>query len=151
MASVHDVAAYILSKTDGLSTMKLQKLVYYSQAWHLVWDEVPLFEEPIQAWQNGPVIRSLYDRHRGQFSVTKWPDGNAKNLTKSERGTVDAVLKAYGKYTGQQLSDLSHKEGPWLQARGDTPTDWGSNVVIPLDSIQAYYSAVASDDDATTV
>ncbi|WP_307850044.1 MULTISPECIES: type II toxin-antitoxin system antitoxin SocA domain-containing protein [unclassified Saccharopolyspora] len=42
-----------------MTAMKLQKLVYYSQAWHLVWDERPLFDEPVQAWANGPVVPDL--------------------------------------------------------------------------------------------
>jgi len=64
MASVHDVAAYILREQGAMSTWKLQKLVYYSLAWHLVWDDEPLFEEPIQAWANGPVVRALYPGFR---------------------------------------------------------------------------------------
>ena len=51
---VFDVAAYILEQKGSMTTMKLQKLVYYSQAWSLVWDEKPLFEEAIEAWANGP-------------------------------------------------------------------------------------------------
>jgi len=50
MATAHDVAAYILDKCGSMSAMKLQKLVYYSQAWHLVWDDAPLFEERVEAW-----------------------------------------------------------------------------------------------------
>ena len=57
--SVFDVAAYILDKLGPISTIKLQKLVYYCQAWSLVWDEEPLFSERIEAWVNGPVVREL--------------------------------------------------------------------------------------------
>ncbi len=42
MATVFDVAAYILENTGSISTMKLQKLCYYSQAWSLVWDDKPI-------------------------------------------------------------------------------------------------------------
>ncbi|MDY6802276.1 MAG: DUF4065 domain-containing protein, partial [Cyanobacteriota bacterium] len=56
MVKVMDVAAYILKKLGPLSAMKLHKLLYYSQAWSLVWDEQPLFSERIEAWANGPVI-----------------------------------------------------------------------------------------------
>jgi uncharacterized phage-associated protein len=59
MASAHDVAAYILSRQGRMTAMKLQKLVYYSQAWSVVWDERPLFPEKIEAWANGPVVRDL--------------------------------------------------------------------------------------------
>ena len=55
-----DVAAYILRKQGTMPAMKLQKLVYYSQAWSLVWDDRPIFRDRIYAWANGPVIRNLY-------------------------------------------------------------------------------------------
>ncbi|MCH7691617.1 MAG: DUF4065 domain-containing protein, partial [candidate division Zixibacteria bacterium] len=54
--SVFDVAKYILSKLGGVSAMKLHKLLYYAQAWSLVWDERPLFQERIEAWVSGPVV-----------------------------------------------------------------------------------------------
>lgn len=59
MASVYDVATYILEKQGAMTTWKLQKLVYYSQAWSLVWDDDVLFPEEIEAWANGPVVREL--------------------------------------------------------------------------------------------
>ena len=45
MASVSDVAAYILQQQGAMTTWKLQKLIYYSQAWSLVWDDDALFPE----------------------------------------------------------------------------------------------------------
>src|ERR1700730_81854 len=68
--TVHDVAAFIVNRQGEMSAMKLQKLVYYSQAWSLVWDDEPLFDDAIEAWANGPVVRALYARHRGQFKVS---------------------------------------------------------------------------------
>ena len=112
MASAHDVAAYILSKRRPITAMKLQKLVYYSQAWSLVWDEAPLFEEQIEAWANGPVVRELYDRHRGVFKVDDWPSGNPSKLTASEVETVDQVMKYYGNMSSQELSNRTHQEAP---------------------------------------
>ena len=61
-----DVADYILAKKGTMSAMKLQKLVYYAQAWHLVWEDKELFPEEIQAWANGPVVPSLYTLHQPQ-------------------------------------------------------------------------------------
>ena len=59
MSNVHDVAAMILNEQGAMTAMKLQKLVYYCQAWHLVWDEECLFPERIEAWANGPVVRAI--------------------------------------------------------------------------------------------
>src|SRR5262245_19232502 len=119
MASVHDVAAYILKKHGRqITTWKLQKLAYYCQSWSLVWDERPLFQARVEAWANGPVVPALYQEHRGQFQVNSWPKGDPDQLTRSERETVDGVLAFYGDKTSQWLSDLTHAERPWREARG---------------------------------
>jgi uncharacterized phage-associated protein len=148
VATVHDVAAYILNKCGRMTTMKLQKLCYYCQGWSLAWDEVPLFREPIRAWANGPMIWELFDAHRGRFEVAEWPKGNAESLTESERETIDAVLDAYGAFTGQQLSDKTHNERPWTDTRGELPPGAGSDRVIPLEIMQDYFGGLV---DAETV
>ncbi|MCC7491615.1 MAG: DUF4065 domain-containing protein [Fimbriimonadaceae bacterium] len=122
--------------------MKLQKLVYYAQAWSLVWDERPLFEEPIQAWANGPVVPVLFEAHRGQFEVNEWPRGVAANLDTTARETIDAVLEHYGGWTAQQLSDLAHSEDPWREARqGLAPQERGQ-AEITTAALHAYYSGL---------
>jgi uncharacterized phage-associated protein len=81
---VYDVAAYVLHKYGRMTAMKLQKLLYYSQAWSLVWDEKPLFRARIEAWADGPIVREVYREHRGDFYVgPTWPRGNAKDLSAS--------------------------------------------------------------------
>ncbi|MFC4507410.1 MULTISPECIES: Panacea domain-containing protein [Streptomyces] len=151
MASVHDVAAYILTKHGAMSAMKLQKLCYYAQAWSLAWDQAELFPEDFQAWANGPVARDLYNVHRGQFSVTAWPQGNPDNLTDEQRTSVDAVLDAYGKHTAQQLSELTHREQPWRTARGSLPEMVRSDAVISKESMQDFYASLITRDDAEDV
>jgi uncharacterized phage-associated protein len=151
MASVHDVAKYILAKRGSMSTWKLQKLVYYSQAWHLVWRDEPLFAEPIEAWANGPVVRALYDQHRGHFSVDGWNLGDAEALGFGECKSVDAVLTAYGDLSGRQLSFLTHSESPWREARGDLEPTARADVEISQPSMQAFYAALDTDEKATPV
>ena len=146
MARVHDVAQYILEQMGELTTWKLQKLVYYSQAWSLVWEDRPMFGERIEAWANGPVCRELYNQHRGQFAIGLVPGGNAQALDPADRETVDAVLEAYGGLSSQQLSDLTHMERPWRDARGNTPPGERSDAPITLDSMAAYYQSMLSED-----
>lgn len=142
MANAHDVAAYILEKHGPMTAMKLQKLVYYSQAWSLVWDDRPLFAETIEAWANGPVIRDLYARHRGMFQVSSWQTGDARKLTPSERDTVDQILKFYGDKSSQWLGELTHQEAPWLDARrGLGPAERGG-WEISIASMAEYYGGL---------
>lgn len=144
MANVHDVAAYVLTKQSPISTMKLQKLCYYSQGWSLAWDSAPIFDEPIRAWANGPVVYELFKEHQGRFQVSDWPKGDIGALSDAQRETIDGVVASYGKLTGQQLSDKSHDERPWAETRGDLPVGAGSTKEIPLDLMQEYFSALAA-------
>ena len=90
MADIFDTAQYILEKSSPMSTMKLQKLCYYCQAWSLVWDDTPLFEEDFQAWANGPVCPELFFKTQGKFSVVKEDEsGGLGNLTSNQKDTID--------------------------------------------------------------
>ncbi len=144
---VFDVAAYILKKKETMTTMKLQKLINYSQAWSLVWDEKPLFEEKIEAWANGPVVRNLFDYHRGMYEISEMPIGNPRLLDQNQQETVDAVLEYYGHRSAQWLIDLSHMEDPWIHARKGLPPLERGNRVIPLDAMAHYYSSLSADED----
>ncbi|MGE3988922.1 Panacea domain-containing protein [Pseudorhodoplanes sp.] len=142
MANVFDTAQYILSKTGGISTWKLQKLVYYSQAWHSVWSDQSLFDSRIEAWANGPVCPALYEQHKGRFTIDNVALGNVDSLTADEKESIDVVVNYYGKYNGQQLSDMTHSESPWQKARdGLSPNERG-NEEITLESMVEYYTSL---------
>ena len=143
MATVHDVAAYILARRGSMTAMKLQKLVYYSQAWALVWDDKPLFSEKIEAWANGPVCPALYALHRGEYQIEAWPKGSADALSTEERETVDAVLGAYGDKTSWELSAMTHAETPWRAARSGLDTDERGTTEITHGSMAEFYSNLA--------
>jgi uncharacterized phage-associated protein len=144
MCSVYDVAAYILKKCGMVTHLKLQKLVYYCQAWSLVWDEKPLFNEKIEAWANGPVVARLYARLRPAFGVTRemLKCGNPDRISAEGRATIDGVLQFYGKKSSQYLSDLTHMEDPWKDARqGLAPGQRGSQEITHA-AMAEYYSSL---------
>lgn len=143
MPNCKDVAAYILNAKGAMSAMKLQKLVYYSQAWSLVWDEVPLFNDRIEAWANGPVCPLLYEAHKGQFTVNPGDIvANPDALNPDQRDTVDAVLRFYGDKPGQWLSELTHAEDPWRNARRNhAPGERGSTPITHA-AMAEYYSSL---------
>lgn len=141
MSTVLDVAAYILKKCGPIPAMKLQKLAYYSQAWSLVWDEMPLFDDRIEAWANGPVMPALYAEHRGQFKVSE-VSGDSSKLSHVQTETIDKVLEFYGDKTSQWLSDLTHTESPWIDARkGLAPGQRGSTEIKPA-AMAMYYEGL---------
>ena len=142
MPTVLDTAEYILKKCGPMSAMKLQKLCYYCQAWSLVWDEEPLFHENIEAWINGPVIPVLYQKHKGIFKIVPSSlGGNPDNLTPEQKDTVNVVCNAYSHLNPQQLSDLTHSEAPFINARkGLAPNERGHNVISLADMAEFYES-----------
>jgi uncharacterized phage-associated protein len=142
MPSVHDVAAFILRQHGPMTAMKLQKLVYYAQAWSLVWDERPLFGARIEAWANGPVAPKLYEQHRGKFNVSRWPEGDPSRLAEDARDTLRAVVAFYGAMPAQQLSDLTHAEPPWRDARlGLAPGERGNREITHA-AMAEYYGSL---------
>ena len=142
MARVDDVAAYVIQKHGTMTAMKLHKLLYYSHAWHLVWDEKPLFPERIEAWANGPVAPHVYDNHRGQFRINHWRFGNPDCLNVDETETIDIVLEAYADLTAHELSNMTHREAPWRNARyGKRPGEW-SKEQITNSAMAEYYDSL---------
>jgi uncharacterized phage-associated protein len=125
-----------------MSAMKLEKLVYYSQAWHLVWEDEPLFADRIEAWANGPVVPALYREHRGQFTVKTWSHGDAAKLNTPQRTSIDAVLKYYGEKTAVWLSELTHREAPWKDARKGVGPGQACSREITKAAMAEYYAAL---------
>jgi uncharacterized phage-associated protein len=143
MTNTHDVAAEILRQYGRpISSMKLQKLVYYSQSWHLAWTGSPLFNEPIQAWAKGPVTPSLYEMHKGRHEVGQWSRGTPSKLTTTERRVVTAVMQTYGQRSARWLSAQTHRETPWIEARHGLPEGVRSTNEIPQDSMLRFYRAL---------
>lgn len=142
VVSALDVASYILKKMGPMTTMKLQKLVYYCQGWSLVWDEEPLFHEKIEAWANGPIVRELFNEHRNKFKISKLAAGDSTKISGIQKETIDKVLEYYGEKPSQWLSDLTHLEEPWKNAReGLEPGEKGFNE-ITLASMAEYYGSL---------
>lgn len=144
MARVEDVAALLMQHLETTTTMKLQKLLYYCQGWHLAWDGVPLFKDRIEAWANGPVVRSIYRRHRKRFTLSHpWPkSGDPDRLGQDETETVEAVLDGYGDWSAQQLTRSTHREPPWINARRGIAPGMPGTKEISLRDMQDYFAGL---------
>ncbi|MDM8548968.1 DUF4065 domain-containing protein [Desulfobacterales bacterium HSG2] len=145
MTDVSDVAAFILRECGPVPAMKLHRLVYYCQAWSLVWDDMPLFSQPIEAWANGPVVRELYESHRGTYLISELPGGSPEVLSEVQQETVRAVLDYYGDKPSQWLTDLTHIEDPWKTARSGLPDRVRGDRVIGLDTMAEYYGSLPAE------
>ncbi|MCC6488184.1 MAG: DUF4065 domain-containing protein [Candidatus Hydrogenedentes bacterium] len=147
MSNAKEIAAYLISQFqeagDPLDNLKLQKLLYYVQGWHLALLDKPAFGERLEAWVHGPVQPATY----GEYKHYRWNpitdevqrpklDGELSELIKE-------VLDAYGGETGYELELRTHHEPPWLEARGGIPDDQESNAVISQASMKEYFKSLA--------
>lgn len=144
----------------GLSLLKLQKLLYYVQAWHLAFYGRPLFEGRFQAWVHGPVNREIYDRFASTKSLYSEVghedllDGfSPEALDPGARNHIDSVLEVYAGHTGTQLEDMTHSEAPWIEARqGYRPADRCEEYISEETMANYYRARLPADDEesATT-
>lgn len=159
---IKDVAKYIglslTSKGLSISPLKLQKMLYYTQAWFMVFlgRENTLFPDVPQAWVNGPVYPTIYYEYKDKaanmcdhlpstvFYTGSVLDGlryytEALNLTPDTTELIESIMMLYGSKTQNQLILLTHSERPWAETRGDLPPFIRSEQEIPLDLIYSYY------------
>jgi uncharacterized phage-associated protein len=146
MCNVFDVAKYILSEVGEVSTMKLQKLCYYSLVEGLIsQQQTVIFRNKFEAWANGPVCRDLWNVHKGHFSINKGmiPDVmlSKKKIPLSYKNYLNLAIEKYGSMTGTELSELTHREKPWRDAIGDVNSAKNSCRIITHKAIIDFYSS----------
>lgn len=144
MVPASDVAKYFLSKCDEesgdtISNLKLQKLLYYAQGFHLaLTNGQPLFQERIEAWRHGPVaprVYAQYARHRGNSIPI--PEGfDPATIPADVREILDEVYEVYGQYSAWRLREMTHEEAPWQDA---WDPDSGSEE-ISHDAMRAFFA-----------
>lgn len=146
VTTARDVAELILERKGPMDSFRLQKLVYYAQAVHLATTGQALFVDRIEAWTNGPVVRSLYEAHRGRYTVRS-VSGSPGDLDRKGRQSVATMLDYYGDQSSSWLVNQVHLEDPWRTARkGLHPGERGRHE-IPLESMRSYYEPVFADPE----
>jgi uncharacterized phage-associated protein len=123
MPTASEVAKYFLSLTDEdagdtISNLKLQKLLYYAQGFHLALHGKPIFSDRIEAWRHGPVVRSVYGEYANYRDGSIPPPENfdPKTIDEESRELLDEVYRIYGQYSAWRLRDMTHDEPPWKDA-----------------------------------
>jgi len=163
---IKDFARYIglsmISKGISVSPLKLQKILYYEQAWHMVFfgRDNQLFNQAPQAWVNGPVYPEIYHEYKGcvpnmcdllkerHFGVEKKEEilpsiktlSEKMRLTEEQIGLIDSVMMLYGSKTQNQLILVTHSELPWCEAREGLLPYQSSENEISLDTMCNYYT-----------
>lgn len=118
-ATIFDLAAAILAQTGEIATMRLHKLAFYAQAWHLVWDEELLTDAEFFAWGSGPVNPELHAIHPGVFLIGEVP-GDPDVFTADQLESIAVVVNTYGELRPYILNDVVKNEAPWRDAWAGT-------------------------------
>jgi len=146
----NDVANFFLSlgneTGEVITNLKLQKLVYYAQAWYLANFKVSLFEEDFQAWVHGPVIPELYHEYKNFGYSPILTDIKPKNIGATINSFLTEVAKIYMPYGAFELEAMTHKEKPWQDARVGCEPDENCSNIIPKDSMREFYGSKISTD-----
>ncbi len=124
---------------DSLTHLKLQKLVYYAQAWSLAIFNRPLFAEDFEAWVHGPALYSLYQKYTDySWGALPEPD-NCPAIEKNVADLMRDILELYGTLPAKKLEALTHSEFPWIEARAGIPPDARSSAKINKETMRHFY------------
>ena len=122
-----------------LTNLKLQKLLYYSEAWHLAIFEQPLFEEDFEAWVHGPVLPSQYQRFRDYRWKPIVEEIGRPSLAEGYERHFCEVVDVFGSETAVALELMTHRERPWLEARGNLGPEVPSSAKISKETMRETY------------
>ncbi len=125
---------------DSITHLKLQKLMYYAQAWSLAILNKPIFEDDFEAWAHGPVLPRIYEIYK-EYGYTALPTCDCENnITDEFEEILLEVKRVYGEKSAKSLEDLTHQESPWINARGGRAPEEKCNEIITKDSMMSFYS-----------
>lgn len=153
-----DLSTYIISYSDAkgdlVTNKKLQKLMYYVEAWNLVHLD-SLISEDFQAWVHGPVVPEVYHQYKNFVYSPVIIDYNGKHASHfndaiaeqndvkdDKRELIDTVIYKYGALSSFQLEMLSHSEKPWLVARKGLEPTQPSDAVIDKQLMREFYKSL---------
>jgi uncharacterized phage-associated protein len=139
-----------------ISPLKLQKLLYYIQSWHIAkLDKELLFDSLPEAWVNGPVYRKVYNSYKDSFfrnqniqtdldeielSKKLGETQNELNISENQLKLVNAVLSAYSKLSDERLVLMTHSEKPWNEARKGLSPIERSDKELSIETIYSYFT-----------
>lgn len=150
-STARDVANFFLhldefeSGSEGISNLKMQKLVYYAFGFYAAIYDIYLFEDPIEAWMYGPVVPTLYKHYKacnyGKDIIPfdqEVPTEEAKDaifdiLNEEQRSFIKEVFDEFAQYSAWKLAQMTHEETPWMAYVHR------ENKVIPPEEIKEYF------------
>ena len=142
-SKIYIIAKHIIAKTGDITPLSLQKILYYIEGFSKSLLDRDIFDSRCEAWVHGPVYPIIYDRfsyYRGNFiDDSEFSDYKIIELYDDEYDLVDAVIDAFGCYSGKTLEKMTHISTPWINARVGVGEDEASNNKISNEDIKKYF------------
>lgn len=142
MTTANDVMTYMRRTFPTYGRVQRQKILYYAQAWHLVWHGGSLYPDVIHAYEMGPVVEDAR-HHDISMDGPMASQVATPRLTEAEKATIDAVFAYYGQFTGTQLIARTHSESPWKRHYEDVSPFLRGQDTIPVEEIRQFYTLQA--------
>lgn len=124
---ISQIAEYFLKLAnkdldEGITPLKLQKLLYFAQGHYLALHDEPLFDEEIQAWEHGPVVPSIYHEYKnnGSSYIQYSPSNSQEEVNADTQKYLDEIFQLYGQYSAWKLRNMTHETDPWIDAENGT-------------------------------
>ena len=153
---VLDVCRHVINYSNmhdyGISNLKLQKVLYFIQAYFLIKKTTPCFDAKIEAWDFGPVVPEAYHEY-GQYgsgdipvieSYIVFDEDNIWNskrdrfedtaITDEDKALIDKVVDKFADYSATDLVSLTHRQSPWIDAYTSH-----QNNEITINAIREYF------------
>jgi len=146
--NMRDVTAMIVAEQvvdfcnahgDLITNLRLQKLLYYIQAWFLALHNEPLFSDPIVASASGPIQETVFSEYQycGIGPIVRPSRG--RQVPKKLAGHIQDVMEAYGHLSTFDLERVSKSEEPWRSARQNLDLGDAARPVIPMEVMKRFY------------
>jgi len=146
LAPPSSVSDFLLAESrergEVLTNLKLQKLLYYAQAWHLATYDQELFAEDFRAWVHGPVLPSQYRRFKDYEWRPIMEEVGRPVLESALEAHLLEIVDVFGEETAVALELMTHREKPWLAARGNLALDAPSNAIVLKSLMRDYYRSL---------
>lgn len=125
---------------EGISNLKLQKIIYFAQAAHLALENKPLFDDEIEAWNYGPVVESVYRQFKShqRTPIPQPSNDNYLHIPSNIIAFLSEVWELFGKYSAGKLVEMTHAHDPWKSTYDAAKR----NLVIPKETIKNYYKPI---------
>lgn len=119
---------------EGITNLKLQKVLYFVQAYYLSKLGRPLFSDKIEAWEYGPVVPGVYRKYKTNKSNPIIDQEDRSSLSDEDKKVVEKVWDSFGGYSASRLVDIAHAHTPWREANKST------SKIISHKALKEYYA-----------